>query len=193
MARAWLKEMEIRNRIMRYPMHLVESAMAEVEADDEQEVFEVRDIDEYDEDELQRVLDILRAGRGESVAASMLRLAKAILAKENPLNGMSRSRASRFVNKVLSKHTKGFFRDTAWQAVHRVWKDMDDAGLEWNLTDNYYTENEEGIAASKTWKFEVEFLNNRERLTKLSGVIIASGAGSVEDPLDRYDLVAYVS
>lgn len=124
----------------------------------------------------------------------LLRLARTVLADdENPLDGLDKRKASRIVNKALSQHTKGFFSDTSWQAVQRVWKDLDRAGIDWYLTDNFYSKNREGVPESKTWKFEVKFVNNRGRPAVLYGVLQAAGAGSVDDPLDRYDITAYVS
>ena len=59
--------------------------------------------------------------------------------------------------------------------------------------DDEYSKNESGIPSSKTWRFEIDFMNDKGRPTKLFGIIVASGAGSVKDPLDKYDITAYVS
>ena len=44
------------------------------------------------------------------------------------------------------------------------------------------------VPVRKIWTFEVKFVNNRDKDDILYGRITAAGAGSVEDPLDRYDV-----
>jgi hypothetical protein len=44
------------------------------------------------------------------------------------------------------------------------------------------------VPVRKIWKFEVKFVNNRDKDDVLYGRITAAGAGSVEDPLERYDV-----
>ena len=70
---------------------------------------------------------------------------------------------------------------------------MDAAVINWVMTDNKYRHDERGRPSAKEWKFEVYFHDKNQRFKTLYGIVIAAGAGSVEDPLDRYDLVAYVS
>lgn len=129
------------------------------------------------------------------VARQLLAMAKKIMIADdvNALNGLRVQAAKRYVNKILDPHTKGFFSDNSWEAVHKLWKVMDDNGIVYTMTGADYQKDEAGRPSSKTWKFEVDFWNEKGRMSKLYGVIVAAGAGSVEDPLDRYDLVAYVS
>jgi hypothetical protein len=61
------------------------------------------------------------------------------------------------------------------------------------MTGNQYLHNEQGVPNGKTWKFTIKFENNNRREMTLYGIVTASGAGTVADPLSRYDLVAYVS
>jgi hypothetical protein len=98
------------------------------------------------------------------------------------------------VNRILSEHTKGFFHDQSWEGVSRVWKALDDNGIDWTMTGNeYQKDSPSGMPTRKQWKFEVNFVNNKDRPVTLYGVLIASGAGSVDDVLSKYDLVSYVS
>jgi len=132
----------------------------------------------------------------ESKAASeLLRIAKSIIGGDvNTLNGISNQAAKRYVNRILSEHTKGFFHDQSWEGVSRVWKALDDNGIDWTMTGNeYQKDGPSGMPTRKQWKFEVNFVNNKSRLVTLYGVLIASGAGSVDDVLSKYDLVSYVS
>ena len=50
-----------------------------------------------------------------------------------------------------------------------------------------------GLPKYKEWQISIPFTNNKGRSAQLVGQITAHGAGSVEQPLDRYDITAYVS
>ena len=132
---------------------------------------------------------------GVMAASELLRIAKFMIARDvNTLNGISNQAAKRYVNRILSEHTKGFFHDQSWEGVHRVWKALDDNGIDWTMTGNeYQKDSPSGMPIRKQWKFEVSFVNNNDRPVTLYGVLIASGAGSVDDVLSKYDLVSYVS
>ena len=110
------------------------------------------------------------------------------------LDGMSRVRAVRKVNDVLSRHTKGFFRDEDWSNVKRtVWDELDREGITYTITSADYQTDGRGVPVSKTWKLQIEWVNDRGQDQTMYGVVIAAGAGTVEDPMSRYDLVAYCS
>jgi hypothetical protein len=85
------------------------------------------------------------------------------------------------------------FSDQSWEAVNKVWKILSAAAIDWHSVGSEYQKNDQGISIRKEWKFEIGFLNNNGRQTTLYGTVIASGAGSVADPLERYDIIAYVS
>ena len=128
------------------------------------------------------------------IAEELLKVAKDLVADEvNSLNGLRVQAAKRYVNKVLDLHSKGMFSDQSWEAINRVWKALDDNGIVYTMTGAEYQKDESGMPARKQWKFEVEFLNDKGRMSKLYGVMIASGAGTVEDVFSKYDIIAYVS
>lgn len=112
--------------------------------------------------------------------------------EENSLNGMTNEQARRNVNQMLSHYTKGLFSDRSWEGVDRIWKAMRAGQLDWTMTGSEYYNGSDGRPHGKIWKFEVSFLNAKNRPTTLHGTVTAAGAGSVEDPLDKYDLTAYV-
>ena len=123
------------------------------------------------------------------------RVARAVMAAmpvENSLNGMTNIQARRNVNQLLEHYTKGLFRDDNWEAVDRIWKAMTAGQLDWTMTGAEYYHVDKGMPRGKIWKFEVRFVNKNGRPTTLHGMVTAAGAGSVDDPLDRYDLTAYV-
>lgn len=129
------------------------------------------------------------------IARQLLAMAKRIIVSDrtNALNGLRVQVAKRYVNKILDQHSKGFFSDQSWEGINKVWKALDDNGIVYTMTGAEYQKDESGMPVRKQWKFEVEFWNEKGRMVKIYGVMIASGAGSVEDPLDKYDIIAYVS
>jgi hypothetical protein len=132
------------------------------------------------------------------VARQLLAMAKEMTsAQVNALNGLKSQVAKRYVNKILGEHSKGIFSDQSWEGINKIWKALDDNGIVYTMTGaEYQKDNQSGMPVRKQWKFEVEFWNEkgeRGRMVKLYGVVIASGAGTVEDPLSRYDIIAYVS
>jgi hypothetical protein len=133
-----------------------------------------------------------RTRRELGLASEIAKIAKTLLAATS-LDGMNRRQASRKVNEILSRHTKGFFTDESWVPVNAIWKDLTDEGIDWTLENTKYDHDRDNVPTSKTWKFKVDFQNERGRPTTMYGVVVAAGAGSVQDPLSRYDLVAYVS
>lgn len=109
------------------------------------------------------------------------------------LNGMTRQKAVKLINNILSAPSKGMFSDSDWRGIDNVFRALSINGIDYELTSTQYAHNSDGIPSSKTWKFEIDFMNDKGRPTKLFGIIVASGAGSVKDPLDKYDITAYVS
>jgi len=109
------------------------------------------------------------------------------------LNGMKNIEARKFVNNLLHRHTKGFFRDEYWKPVQQTWDELEKHNVVAVVTSAEYDKDERGNPSSKTWKFEIRFVNDKGRDTTLHGVMVASGAGTVADPLSRYDLVAYAN
>ena len=96
----------------------------------------------------------------------------------------------RNLNKVLGGVSRGFFTDEHWRGPKRVWEALNKIGITWDQTKNFYDNKMPN--ESKTWKFELEFTSKKGRPGKLYGHMVASGAGSVQDPLSRYDVVVYV-
>lgn len=102
---------------------------------------------------------------------------------------MPRSKAVKLVNHVLAgAPTKGIFGDQWWLGVKQVWRALDDAGVPYHLTDNRYENDGQEMPVRKIWTFEVPCENG-----VVYGRVTAAGAGSVQDPLERYDVTAYAS
>jgi hypothetical protein len=101
---------------------------------------------------------------------------------------MTRNTARNRINKLLGIHTKGFFDDDFWTPVNKAFAELDKAGFDYVLTGANYEHDANGNPCRKVWTFEVPFGNK-----PFYGIITAAGAGSVNDPLDRYDVTAYVA
>lgn len=99
---------------------------------------------------------------------------------------MTRQQIKNKINKLLRENTKGLYSDEAWIPVNNMWKILRDAGFDITITSAEY-QNQNGLLSSKMWKFEVECGKK-----PIYGVLTAHGAGSVEYPLDKYDISAYV-
>ena len=115
--------------------------------------------------------------------------------RPNPLDGKSNQQAKVIVNRKIipQDKIKGFFSDDSWQGVQQIWNAFSEAGLDWNLNgSDYYPTNEGQPMGGKIWKIEINFTNNKGKLTTLYGTVTAAGAGTREDPLSRYDITAYV-
>ena len=113
--------------------------------------------------------------------------------KVTTLDGLSKPAAKNYVNKLLSKYTKGMFSDEYWNGVENIWKALHDENVDFTVSKSDYHHDEKGVPTSKTWKFQINFNDNREKPVILYGIVTAAGAGTVSEPLSKYDLVAYVS
>jgi len=94
------------------------------------------------------------------------------------------------INKILSDKSKGIFSNEYWKPIYGIWDALNAAGYHVTQTGSQYGDrNDTGVATSKTWTFEIEFGTAKP----FYGIIVASGCGSVDDPLSSYDIVAYCS
>jgi len=131
------------------------------------------------------------------VANELVKIAQSL--NGSALDGMSKQRAKTLLGKIFGKYSKGLFSDDNWRPVHQIFKALENEGIDYVLTSAEYGTSSGGrgigvkMPDNKTWKFEIPFRNDRGKETVLYGIIIASGAGSIDDPLSKYDVVAYAS
>lgn len=130
-------------------------------------------------------------------ASELVRIAKELISAmpgENSLDGMNNAKARKEVNKVLqANYPKGHLKDEDWRHVNVIWKALDAASFDWHLVDNFYDKDRDGNLERKTWKFEVDFTNDKGRPTKIYGVVVASFCGTMADPTSEYDIVTYAN
>lgn len=106
---------------------------------------------------------------------------------------MSKSTAIRRLYKLIGRTTTGIFHDNSWQPVHQFFRLLLGTGASYQLTKTEYGKDARGIPSSKTWWFTVDSLNPAGKGQRINGYIVAAGAGSVDDPLSRYDLTVVLN
>ena len=112
------------------------------------------------------------------------------------INGQSNSVAAGRVNKVLAALSKGIFSDESWEAINKIFEKLNKLGLEVTVISAKYggqNDTSNGMPKYKEWQISIPFTNKVGKPMELVGPITAHGAGSIEQPLDRYDITAYVS
>ncbi|MCK9369207.1 hypothetical protein M0R04_04650 [Candidatus Dojkabacteria bacterium] len=101
---------------------------------------------------------------------------------------MTRNTAKNRVNKILHESSKGIFSDDSWNQIHNIFRELSENGFQADIMSTMYHQNVYGIPISKEWRIQITVETGKP----LNGIITAHGAGSVEYPLDRYDISAYV-
>lgn len=128
----------------------------------------------------------------DSFGGSSERLAS--LDTESILDGMDKRTGLRRINAVIAgAHLGGIFRDRHWAPIQKLWQKFEDEGIPILRKDSFYSMDDHGNPNAKTWKFTVEWQIPNGRPVIVYGQVVASGAGSVNDPLDAYDVVAYAN
>ena len=115
---------------------------------------------------------------------------ESLFSEDTVLNGMSNEKARNTVKKIAEKayHT-GIYRDEFWEGPHKIKEAFGHANIDFNLISaEYYNCPDIQIPCGKKWTLYFPFINKKGKKTVLQGVIHAAGAGSVEDPLDAYDI-----
>lgn len=113
----------------------------------------------------------------------------------NPLDGKTNEQARVFVRKIIPRdEIKGLFSDAGWSGVHLIFAAFDGANLDWNIeSSNYYPSYDGNPMGGKKWNVEINFVNKVGKISKLYCRIVASGAGTAQDPLSKYDVIATVN
>ena len=91
------------------------------------------------------------------------------------------------INTILTDSTKGFHVDNRWQPVHATWNALRDAGYDVEIEPAEYGWDDKNEPTHKVWRYTV----TAEKYT-FRGVLTAHAAGTVEDPMARYDISAYI-
>lgn len=106
--------------------------------------------------------------------------------EETGLDGKSKVSAKNYIYKLVDKELKGFYTDEYWTPINNIFKILQSNNIEYVIDSTKY--DNEVPPKSKTWYFTIEFLDNKGKKQTLVSQLKAHGGGSVQDPLDRYDL-----
>ncbi len=107
--------------------------------------------------------------------------------------GLSKAKLKNLLYKSTKKCTYNkLYKDEYWQGPKCIWNTFDSLDLNWNITGSeykkYHKENKLALNDTKEWTFDIMWDDNKGKHKKISGLVTAAGAGSVSDPLDRYDV-----
>jgi len=111
------------------------------------------------------------------------------VAMKNPLNGLNKERAVKFVYDQVGDTLKGVFRDDHWEAKRRLFELFGEIGLEWDLTRNSQYFNfpvPEGSYDSprKEWYFSIYYISDKGKLSEISGTLVVS---AIDVDFNSYD------
>jgi len=89
--------------------------------------------------------------------------------------------------------TSGIYSDDYWKAPHTLIKIIGNVceayDYELDIVSSRYEKNSEDNPIRKIWIMKITDPNGKERLFRM----VAHGAGSVNDPLDRYDVTVGIT
>jgi DNA-binding transcriptional regulator WhiA len=112
---------------------------------------------------------------------------------QSAIDGMSKQKAKTMIYKAIKPHYHNrMYKDAYWEGPHNVFKEFEKMNLNWVMEKVEY-QSERGVNIRKEWRFKILFDNDRNKQNELYGHLTASGAGSMEDPLEKYDLIFVVS
>jgi DNA-directed RNA polymerase subunit RPC12/RpoP len=106
----------------------------------------------------------------------------------SPISDMDKRRAVKWLYNNVVKNTNGLFKDEYWEPINKFFKDIRDMGIDIELVGNKYHHNDNGTPDSKWWRFRIQFTTDKYKVGIINGIITAHGAGSVQNPLDKYDI-----
>jgi hypothetical protein len=163
--------------------------------------------------ELERIAKWLEENGKTPVVTAKIRTKKTITAQTtqtgqaenvpNPLNGKTNDQARKIVRNVIDKPSKGLFKDENWEGPRAILMALRNAGIDFTANGGEYKVSpnmkelwmgRQGTPPNsyKEWKLEINFVNAKGKPTVLYCTMTAHGAGTVEDPLSKYDMTFLV-
>lgn len=108
------------------------------------------------------------------------------------LDGLSKAKVKTLLYKAMKPFTTNkIWKDTGWNGPSAIWNKLNELNANWQLGKNEYykdRDNPSGPNVGKRWEWSLSWDNDKGKNMKLSGLVTAAGAGSVKDPLDKYDI-----
>lgn len=130
----------------------------------------------------------------ELIAKQILKIAKSLIANDldnKLLWAKSKQTAKNIIYRNIENLTKGIFRDQNWSNVRRIWKRLEQLGLDVNVevkNGGYFNDRMTKEIAGKKYYFDFEYNNIEGKLFRFQGELICSFCGTVEDPMSAYDI-----
>jgi hypothetical protein len=94
------------------------------------------------------------------------------------------------LNAAIANAAPGCYNDDCWIGVKKVFNALDEKtkelGIDWAVESTRYHTDSEGNPCRKTY-----YISAGTKDARSFGVVIASAAGSVHNPFDRYDICSY--
>lgn len=114
--------------------------------------------------------------------------------KGSMIDGLTKEQAKRFIYKNIDSLYNGkMFKDEYWQPIHSIFKFFKEVNIDFSIEKTQYFKNEQGAPQRKEWDVDINFIEKNNRPAKIFCKITASGAGSIQDPLDMYDVTVVLS
>jgi hypothetical protein len=115
--------------------------------------------------------------------------------QRSPIDGMRKQQAIKYITKNFKVYEKlrGFFNDESWEPINGIIGDLHQGGIMLDIDKAEYYKDDNGNPAGKIWSCSIPFVNQNGRQDKLYVSITAAGAGSIDDPLDRYDVTFVIN
>jgi hypothetical protein len=108
-------------------------------------------------------------------------------------DGLSKQKLRTLIYKETKKVTHNkLYSDSGWNGPQAIWDVFNKLDLNWNIKKSEYKHDKSSgspMPTSKVWDFEIIWDNDKGKMMKMGGNLTAAGAGSVDQPLDKYDLV----
>lgn len=105
---------------------------------------------------------------------------------------MTKGQKTKVNRAIANAGATGMFHDEYWQGqrmIHNALQALAEReGWEYELLGSWYRQGNGIFSEGKDWYFKMKTDDRRES----HGIIRAAGAGTVEDPLASYDVVAYM-
>jgi len=122
-----------------------------------------------------------------------MKLKKYLIEKGTGLgaDGLSKAKLKTLIYKSTKKCTYNkLYKDSYWQGPQCIWNTFDELNLNWHIDSSDYKKyNKEVVMPdAKEWRFTIMWDDNKGKFKKQKGIVTASGAGTVDDPLKKYDL-----
>lgn len=113
------------------------------------------------------------------------------------ISSMTKVQAIKHIYKLLGNKFNGIFSDKYWKPVQDFFNLLRENEIfpilqsaEYKKYNNY---NKTHMSDTKVWIFEIYHWTNNGKKSTIYGILTASGAGNIDDPLSKYDLTCVLS